>query len=59
MKKIVAMMLALVLVLSMASVAMAANHGTKDSSAFKPETALNSKQMLTIVKGYADRKSVV
>ena len=65
MKKIVAMMLALVLVLSMASVAWAAdgdtapatttsqNHGTKNSSAFTPNTALDSKQTLTIVKGYA------
>lgn len=53
MKKIVALMLALIMALSMASVAMAANNGTKNSSAFVPETALDATQELTIVKGYA------
>jgi len=53
MKKIVAMMLALVLVLTMSTAAMAANNGTKNSSAFTPETALDAQQELTIIKGYA------
>jgi hypothetical protein len=48
MKKIVALMLALIMALSMASVAMAADH-----SKFTPQTALNSQQELTIVKGWA------
>ena len=51
MKKIVAMMLALMLVLVSVS-AMAANHGTKDSSAFEPDTNIASKQPITITKGY-------
>jgi len=52
MKKIVAMLLALAMLLAMTS-AMAANHGTKNSSAFTPETALDAQQELTIVKGWA------
>ncbi len=52
MKKFVALMLAMMLVVGMASVAMAANHGTKDSSKFTPNTAVDSKQTITITKGY-------
>lgn len=47
MKKIVAMLLALAMLLAMTS-AMAADH-----SAFTPQTALDSEQVLTIVKGWA------
>jgi hypothetical protein len=52
MKKIVAMLLALAMLLAMTS-AMAENHGKKTSSAFEPETALNAEQELKIVKGWA------
>ena len=51
MKKIVAMMLALMLVL--VSVSAMAAYESAASSNFTPQTALNSQQVLTIKKGYS------
>ena len=53
MKRIAAIMLTLALMLSVTGAALAANHGTKGSSAFTPDSALDGKQEITIVKGYA------